>query len=68
MTPLYHRYHVLSKQRSQNVRTQLWDSIHLPNETLDLSLYLILCVTYWERNAVMALPRRSAPTAMSAAS
>ena len=24
------QYHVLSKQRSQNVRTQLWDSIHLP--------------------------------------
>ena len=27
MTPLYHRYHILNKQRSQNVRTQLWDSI-----------------------------------------
>ena len=30
MTPLYHRYHILNKQRSQNVRTQLWDSIHWP--------------------------------------
>ena len=34
MTPIYHRYYVLNKrpvkQRSQNVRTQLWDSIHWP--------------------------------------
>ena len=30
MTPLYHRYHVLNEQRSQNVRTQLWHPIHWP--------------------------------------
>ena len=32
MTPLYHRYHIFNKQRSQNVRTQL-------RETLDLNRY-----------------------------
>ena len=45
MAPLYHRYHILNKQRSQNVRTQLWDSDLWEellaryigrNETLDL--------------------------------
>ena len=34
MIPIYHGYYVLNKrpvkQRSQNVRTQLWDSIHWP--------------------------------------